>query len=129
MTLEHNPYEAGLGWLVDLEAERGFVGRAALERIKAQGLQRKLVGVEIEGEPLDLNMVRWPVRTNQEQIGHVTSAAYFPRLQRNVGYAWAPIEWGVLGTRLQVKTAPDDLRWAKVVRKPLLDPNKNIPKG
>ena len=40
ITLDTNPYEAGLGWLVDLEQEADFVGQEALRRIKAKGVKR-----------------------------------------------------------------------------------------
>ncbi|HET7088469.1 MAG TPA: glycine cleavage system protein T, partial [Anaerolineae bacterium] len=47
MTLENNPYEVGLGWLVDEDKEADYIGKQALRRIKAEGVKRKLVGVEI----------------------------------------------------------------------------------
>ncbi len=62
MTLDNNPYEVGLGWQVDHDQEGDFIGREALARIAAEGPARKLAGVEIAGDPLDLNMTRWGVR-------------------------------------------------------------------
>ncbi len=128
MTLEHNPYEAGLGWLVDLEQEADFIGKEALEKIKEQGVRRKLVGVEIDGSPLDLNMVRWPVHENGRKVGFVSSAVHSPRLAKNIGYAWLPVELGAPGTVLEVATEVGD-RQATVVRKPFVDPKKDIPKA
>ena len=49
MTLDTNPYEVGLGWLVDLEQEADFVGKDALHEIMMRGVDRKLVGVESGG--------------------------------------------------------------------------------
>ncbi len=129
MTLAENPYEVGLGWLVDLEPGNEFIGRAALERVKAEGPRRKLVGVEIEGEPLDLNMVRWPASLDGQPIGQVTSAVYSPRLERNIGYAMLPAEHAALGTRLTVAPEDGSERAATVVRKPFIDPRKEIPKS
>lgn len=129
MTLEHNPYEAGLGWLVDLDQEADFIGRGALSKIQADGVERQLVGVEIEGDPLDLNMTRWPVSDGGGQIGHVTSAVYSPRLHKNIGYAWAPSETTALGTEFSVAPESGGLRGAKVVPKPFVDPDKDIPKS
>jgi aminomethyltransferase len=128
MTLENNPYEVGLGWLVDLDKPADFVGKEALRRIKAQGVQRKLVGLEIEGPKLDLNMTRWPVRAGGERIGFVTSAVYSPRLKKNIGYAMVPAGHSALGTRLVVET-PGGEAGAVVVRKPFVDPEKQIPKS
>src|SRR5919198_4462774 len=104
MTLENNPYEVGLGRLVDLEKEGGFIGREALRRISEHGVRRKLVGVEIEGEPLPFNDGRWPVGNDGSTVGAVTSALYSPRLEKNIGYAWVPVELSEIGTALTVDT-------------------------
>lgn len=128
MTLDTNPFEVGLGWLVDLDQEADFVGKDALHRIKARGVSRNLVGIEIAGEALDLNMTPWPVRHDGRVVGKVTSAVYSPRLERNIGYAIVPVELSNLETELNVKTpAGDEL--ATVVPKPFVDPKKEVPKG
>ncbi|MYI06923.1 MAG: glycine cleavage system protein T, partial [Gemmatimonadetes bacterium] len=118
----------GRGWQVDLGQAGDFIGREALARIAAEGPKRKLAGVEIGGEPLDLNMTRWPVHKGGEQIGFVTSAVYSPRLGRNIGYAMVPAPLAALGTRLSV-TTPDGERDATVVPRPFVDPDKEIPKS
>jgi aminomethyltransferase len=129
MTLDNNPYELGLGWLVDEAKEAGFVGKQALQRIKAEGVKRKLVGVEIAGDPLAFNMTRWPVARDGEVTGFVTSALYSPRLGRNIGYANVPAELSALGTRLRVDVPDVGERDAVVVAKPFVDPSKEIPKS
>ena len=128
VTLDTNPYEAGLGWLVDLEQEADFVGKEALRRIKATGAKRKLVGVEIAGDPLDLNMTPWSVSVDGREVGRVTSAVYSPRLEKNIGYAMVPIESSEIGSTLTVATPAED-RQATVVPKPFVDPRKEVPKG
>ncbi len=129
MTLDNNPYEVGLGWLVDDAKPTDFIGKAALKRIKAQGVKRKLVGVEIAGEPVDFNMTRWPVHGNGEVVGFITSALYSPRLARNIGYANVPAALGEPGTRLKVEVPEAGEREAVVVVKPFVDPTKAIPKS
>ena len=128
MTLNNNPYEVGLGWQVDLGQEGDFIGREALARIAAEGPRRLLAGVEIAGDPLDLNMTRWPVHRDGRQIGFVTSAVYSPRLGRNIGYAMVPTPAAEPGTGLSV-TTPDGERDATVVPRPFVDPDKEIPKS
>ncbi len=129
MTLANNPYEVGLGWLVDLEKRDDFIGKESLRRIKSQGVRRKLVGVEIGGRPIEFNMTRWPVRNGGGDIGYVTSAIYSPRLKQNIGYAMLPIEHAELGTKFTVMVPRTKGRPAKVVHKPFLDPKKDIPKS
>ncbi len=128
MTIENNPFEVGLGWQVNLDQEADFVGRDALARIKAEGASRMLAGVEIGGDALDLNMERWPVLSNGSRVGHITSAVYSPRLDRNIGYAMVPTAYAEIGTRLTVET-PVGPAEATVVEKPFIDPAKEIPKG
>jgi glycine cleavage system aminomethyltransferase T len=124
MTLENNPYELGLERLVELDKPSEFIGRDALRRIKQDGVKRRLVGLELEGPPLELNMTRYPVRP----AGHVTSVVYSPRLDKNIGYAQVPVELSAAGTRLEVDT-PGGTRAASVVAMPFIDPNKTLAKS
>jgi len=129
MTLDNNPYEVGLGWLVDEEKPSDYVGRDALKRIKAEGVKRKLVGVEIEGKRIEFNMTKWAVHAKGVGVGHITSAIYSPRLDKNIGYAMVPVEHAATGTRLTVMVEDVDARQATVVPKPFIDPKKDIPKS
>jgi aminomethyltransferase len=129
MTLENNPYEVGLDWMVDLDQQADFIGRAALERIRAEGVKRKLVGVEIAGDRIEFNMTKWPVTVEGAQVGHITSAIYSPRLKKNIGYAMMPVEYSALGTALTVTLPESGPRDAVVVLKPFVDPSKAIPKA
>ena len=128
MTMENNPYEVDLGRLVDLDKSSDFIGRAALQRIKDEGPKRKLAGIEISGEPIGFNMTKWPVERRGRPIGCVTSAIYSPRLKKNIGYAIVPSEHADLGNELIV-LHPDGPRTAVIVKKPFIDPGKEIPKS
>jgi len=126
--LQTNPYEIGLGRLVNLDTADDFVGKSALQQIQANGVQRKLVGVEIGGEPItETNQYRWPVRAGANKVGELTSSVYSPRLQKNIGYVMVPPAFGALGTPLIVETEQGDAS-AVVVRKPFVDPNKSLPR-
>jgi glycine cleavage system aminomethyltransferase T len=134
MWLDTNPYEVGMGydWMVDLEQKDDFIGKPALERIKRDGVKRKLAGVEIAGAGLgaynDGSMIDFfPVHHRGENVGRVTSACHSPRLEKNIGYAMVPIELAALGTELQVDVA-GDMREAVVVQMPFIDPKKETAK-
>jgi len=129
MTLENNPYEVGLGWLVDQDKPADYIGKDALKRIKAEGVKRKLVGVEIEGDPIEFNMTKWTVSRDGKPVGHITSAIYSPRLEKNIGYAMLPIEHAALGTQVTVMAPDSGERKATVAPKPFVDPKKDIPKS
>jgi glycine cleavage system aminomethyltransferase T len=135
MWYENNPFEVGYHytWMVDLDQEADFMGKEALTKIKAEGVKQKLVGVDIEGEPLgtyiDNEMLDFfPASADGSVVGRVTSACYSPRLEKNIGLAMLPIEHTELGTSLQVDT-PKGTFGATVVQMPHWDPTKEIPKG
>ncbi|MGH2677330.1 MAG: glycine cleavage T C-terminal barrel domain-containing protein, partial [Actinomycetota bacterium] len=134
MWLDTNPFEVDMGytWMIDLAQEADFVGKDALTRIKEEGVSRKLVGVDIEGEQLgtyiDNEMIDFfPVFSGGREVGKVTSACYSPRLEKNIGFAMVPIELAEFGTAVEVETA-SGRRPATVAPKPAYDPSKEIPK-
>ena len=125
MTHENNPFELGLDRLVDLDV--ACVARDALNRIAAEGVKRRIVGVELDGERFpSFNFTKWPVSDDGSQVGNVTSAVFSPRLERNIGYAWVPVELAALDTELQVESEWGP-RTATVVPMPFWDPEKTIP--
>ncbi len=128
ITLENNVYEVGLERLVDEGKPGDYVGRDALRRIKAGGVDRKLVGVEIAGDPIEFNMTKWRVLTQGAPVGHITSAIHSPRLKKNIGYAMVPVGLAKPGTSLTVAVPAGGDRSATVVPMPFIDPKKEIPK-
>ena len=130
ISLEYNPFEAGLGWLVDLDKEHDFIGKEALRRLKRDGVQRKLVGIEVPGEKVVDPWLPdpWPVKADRARVGTLTALAMSPRLEKNIGYAWVPIRFAKLGTRLSIVT-PEGDRDAIVAKKPFIDPRKDLPKS
>ncbi len=128
MDVTNNPYEiTGLERLVELDNDNEVVSRAALERIRREGVSRKLVGVTIEGPPLGMWLEDfWPVRVDGAEIGRLTSAGHSPRLDINMGYAWVPIGHADAGTKLEIES-PEGPMAATVTPIPFLDPKKAIP--
>jgi aminomethyltransferase len=130
MTYENNALELGLERLVDFSLpEADCLSIAALQRIRERGVERKLVGVEFDGEPFPaLNAVKWPAHdpATGGRIGQVTSAIHSPRLRKNIGYCWVPVGLAAHGTRLAV-TSEWGPCMATVVPMPFVDPDKRIP--
>jgi aminomethyltransferase len=123
-----NPYEVGLEYTVELDQEAEFIGKEALKRISEEGVSRKVVGVEIEGDPLVGYIEDYlEVVEDGSQIGQISSAFWSPRLKKNIGYALVPIEYADLGTELTVRSNVGDSA-ARVVEKPFIDPKKETPK-
>ena len=139
MRTEDTPFHiSGLERLVELDQDGDFIGKDALRRIADEGVDRKLVGIEIGGAPMTeegaLNDL-WPVHDASdpsgdaaEGIGRVTAGAWSPRLERNIGYAWVPATHLTVGTPLALQ-ANGGVREATVAALPFVDPRKEIPKS
>lgn len=97
---DHTPYEAGLGWVVKLDKD-DFVGKAALEEQKAQGIERKLVGFTLEERGIPRSGYR--VLSGGEPVGVVTSGTMSPTLKIPVGMAYVPVSLSAEGSTFEVE--------------------------
>jgi len=81
-----SPLESGLAWTVALDPpDRDFVGRAALESLRARGDLRRFVGLLLE----DKGVLRahQKVFAGDREIGEITSGGYAPTLDRSIALA------------------------------------------
>lgn len=95
------PLEAGLAWLVHLDTKGDFIGRAVLEQQKANGVQRRLVGLQTQGR----NIARhgYPVIADGKVVGEVTSGTLSPTLGYPVALAYVPTQLSKVGQQLDVE--------------------------
>ena len=127
MTYENNPFQLGLERLVDFDMTGECVAMEALRRIRDRGVERRIAGVELDGDPFPaLNFTKWPAQVEGRQVGRVTSAIYSPRLKKNIGYCWLPTPLAVPGTTVNV-ASEWGRRTARVTPLPFVDPQKRIP--
>ncbi len=112
-----NPYEAGLGWVVSLADGAEFTGRAALQRIKAAGVTRRLAHLKAR----DRGVIRdhCPVLRGDETVGVVTSGSFSPTLGTSIAMAYLPLELAAIGTELDVDVRGRRIR-VVVVRRPFV---------
>ena len=117
---ELTPIEAGLGFFVDLE-KGDFVGREVLAAQKAQGVTRKLVGLQYldKGAPPRAHYA--VENTAGEVIGELSSGVLSPSLMTGIGMAYLPIEFTKLGTVVNIDVRGRKFS-AKVVKKPFYKP-------
>ena len=121
-----NPYELGLDRLVNLDMKAEFIGKAALRRIKDEGVSRKQVGLIIDCDPFaGPNTTLLTINKGGDVIGKVTSAVYSPRLQHNIALAMVDIAYDVIGTEVEVVTVSGTVR-ATVTERPFFDHKKQI---
>ncbi len=127
MTLRDTPFHVmGLERLVEPQ-EQDYIGKATLERTRAEGVDRKLVGIELDStEPLPGIGAIWPAYAGGVQVGTVTAAVWSPGLRRNIGYVWVPIELAKPGNELHVESEHGTLT-GRTAAIPFVDPKKERP--
>jgi aminomethyltransferase len=119
----------GLERLVE-DQTQDYIGKAALEALKASGVDRKLVGIELQGDELRAEMSRaWDVSLDGSRVGHMTDAVWSPGLRKNIGYVWVPIELAAPGSRLDVETERGEHLVGITAAIPFVDPRKERPAG
>ena len=96
-----NVWEAGLDRFCKME-KPDFVGRAALEKAKALGVTKTLVGLEMTERGIARDGYK-VLDTNGSEIGYVTSGSPAPFLKKNIALAYVPPELGAIGTQVKVE--------------------------
>ena len=110
-----NPYEAGLGWIVKLDKEGGFVGRDALARIAEAGPDRRLVGFRLSERGIP--RPGYPVTLDGEAASTVRSGAMSPTLGYGIGTCYLPRGRTKSGTGIGVTVRDRELA-GEVVKTP-----------
>ncbi|HZB01963.1 MAG TPA: glycine cleavage T C-terminal barrel domain-containing protein [Actinomycetota bacterium] len=130
MTLDDTALHVmGLERLVE-DQPQDYVGKEALERLRREGVDRKLVGIELQGDELRAEISEyWPVHHDGNRVGHVTDAVWSPGLEKNIGYVWVPIALAEPGTELDVETEDGDRLVGRTAALPFVDPRKERPAG
>ncbi|KYG30977.1 glycine cleavage system aminomethyltransferase GcvT [Alkalihalobacillus trypoxylicola] len=120
LTKDITPLEAGIGFAVKLQKQADFIGKSALLQQKEEGLQRKLVGIEM----LEKGIPRtdYPVFIGEKEIGKVTTGTQSPTLKKNIGLALLDIDFTTLGTEVEVQVRKKRLK-AKVIKTPFYKKN------
>ena len=107
-----NPFEADLGWLVEMDSG-DFVGKSALLEVKRRGIKRKLVGFRMIGQGQGIARSGYKIAKSGKEVGQVTSGGYAPTLNANIGFGYVPIELARIGTQIDImirgKPVPADV--------------------
>ena len=110
-----NPIEAGLGWVVKMDKAM-FVGKAALEKVKAEPLARKLVGFEVTGRGIARH--GYPLRDlDGKEVGTCTSGSPGPTVGKTIGLGYLPAAMTAIGTKFFVDCRGKNIE-AVVVKTP-----------
>ena len=118
MTPDDSPLEAGLGFAV--AQGKDFVGREALERLRADGPRRTLACLVL-ADPRSSTLGNEPVRAEGDIVARVTSGGIGYTVGASIAYAYLPSELAVTGTSVEVEVFGDWIG-AEVADEPLYDP-------
>ncbi len=113
-----SPIEAGLGWITKFAEGKEFIDREAMERLKAEGVSRKLVGFKMieRGIPRHEYELAAP---DGMVIGHVTSGTMSPCLKVGIGLGYVAAAYAKPGTEIAVVIRGRQIK-AEVTRIPFV---------
>lgn len=110
---DHSPLTSPYSWVVSFD--KAFIGKDALEKQKAEGLKVKLVGFEM----IDRGIARYeyPIYSDGEEVGKVTSGTPSPTTGKNIGMGYIRYDLRKPGTEIDIKIR-DHFSKAKIVKLP-----------
>lgn len=119
-TPDYTPYEAGLGFAVKLD-KGDFIGKDVLVKQKKEGLKQKLACLVLD-DPRYVVLGKEPIWADGDKIiSWVASGGFGYSVAKSIAYAYLPIEYTKIGTRLEVELFGERMG-AEVVKEPLWDP-------
>ena len=107
-----NPYELGMGWLVDLN-KNYFTGKKNLVNLKKKTLTKKLVGLNIQGDKPAIGSVLYD--KNKKEIGIVTAGMWSPSLKSNIAFGYVDKDHMKIGSKVFAEIYhPEELEYKKI---------------
>jgi len=119
ITPEENPFEAGLSFAVKL-GKGDFIGKEALQEVKARGVERKLCCLVLEDFGV-VTLGNESVRSDGEVVSRVVSGGQGYSVGESIAYAYLPVGLSEAGTEVSVEVFGEEVS-AEVVSGPLWDP-------
>jgi 4-methylaminobutanoate oxidase (formaldehyde-forming) len=118
---DYTPFEAGLGFAVDLE-KGDFIGRQALLQQQESGIKQKLCCMSLADERT-IALGKEPIRPAGVDtiIGWVASGGYGYSVGKSIVYAYLPVDYAKVGTELEIELFGENVT-AVIERSPLYDP-------
>ncbi|KAH4035301.1 hypothetical protein HBI25_121730 [Parastagonospora nodorum] len=116
MTSEHNPWEAGVTYAIQMDKKADFAGKAALEPLSRKTSARRLRCLTVD-DGRSMCLGKEPVFYNGKAAGYVTTAAFGYTVRKPVAYAWLPgnvregeaVEIEYFGKKIKATVTPDPL--------------------
>lgn len=112
-----HPLEAGLGWITKLDKGE-FIGKAAIQQAKAEGLKRKLVGLMLNDKAIPRHGYSI-ILADGFAIGTVTSGTFSPSLGKGIAMGYVSLSHSTVGSPVYIEVRGKKVE-ARVVQTPFL---------
>ena len=99
---QDNPYECNFDNYIDIESDINFLGKNALIKIRKKGINRKLMGVLIDLDKIEMTE-EIPLYNGNNLVGNLRSATYSPNLKKVVGIVMTKKEYWDKKTPIELK--------------------------
>ena len=106
-----NPYECGYDKYIDTESDIHFLGKEALTKISKEGIKRKLMGVKIDLDEIEM-MEERPLQNGKSLVGYLRSAVYSPHFKKVVGIAMIKKEYWDKKTSFELEIGDKKIKGA-----------------
>ncbi|OED37143.1 hypothetical protein AB833_24640 [Chromatiales bacterium (ex Bugula neritina AB1)] len=110
ITHADNVLECGFERYLNLDKPSEYMARGALEKIRRDGVQRKLCNVMVEGKPLPPLRLCWDLRHADTKVGRASSCAFSPKYGANLMFAMVAVDVATPGTELTVMVGGEPYR-------------------
>lgn len=120
-----NPLETGAGWAVDWSKD--FVGKEALEKVKAEGAKRSLLGFTVEDDAAEIESGS-EVSVNGEVAGKVTTFTYGYTVEKNIGFALVDNDKAKVGDKAKIVSGGNEYE-AELTKRIFYDENNSKVRG
>ena len=87
-----DPYECGFDKYIDVNSDINYLGKKALIKVSKEGIKRKLMGVKIDLDKIEM-MEERPLLNGTSLMGYLRSAVYSPHFKKVVGIAMIKKEY------------------------------------
>lgn len=120
-----NPLEAGFGWSIDWSKD--FIGKAALEKAKTEGIKRKLIGFTVDDDAAEVEPDS-VIKVNGKTAGKVTNFTYGFTVEKNIGYALIDQTLAKIGDQVTIESGDKEVE-ATLTKREFYDQENNRRKG
>ncbi|XP_070543164.1 dimethylglycine dehydrogenase, mitochondrial-like [Ptychodera flava] len=120
LTIDYNPYEAGLEEFLSPEKEANFIGKQTLPTLQ-ENLSRKLVLLSVDCGKDNLDPIIYEsVWSNGKVVGSTTSGAYSYSTKQSIAYAYLPLDLTSVGSKVEVEMMGNHYA-ATVIQEPIVE--------